>query len=332
MSKPFGVVLKLGFGLAIFAVVAYFVDLRETFRVFADLEPGWLVLAVICYLSTRVLTGLKWWVLLGGRNDSVSYPTVQRALLLSEYQGLLVPNTLAIDALRAVLLRHHPRGWTHTAASILADRVISVAAGAATALTALALSSLLVPLPLSRAVAIAVVGISVAILVCVVAVASRRVFALAIAVLRAITAHGPLKDVTGKILRKLGELHHAMSTMLADKPTLIRAAPLALGLVLMRCLWVYFIFLSINEPIDLGWVVTLMPIIMTIALLPLTLFGLGLKDGAFVFFFTGVGVPASAALAVSFVTYGMIIGGALVLGLLATVFGPTLPMAAKEKP
>ncbi|MEZ5905595.1 MAG: lysylphosphatidylglycerol synthase domain-containing protein [Geminicoccaceae bacterium] len=165
MSKPFGVVLKLGFGLAIFAVVAYFVDLRETFRVFADLEPGWLVLAVICYLSTRVLTGLKWWVLLGGRNDSVSYPTVQRALLLSEYQGLLVPNTLAIDALRAVLLRHHPRGWTHTAASILADRVISVAPAPLRRSPRWRSAACSVPLPLSPAVAIAVVGISVAILV-----------------------------------------------------------------------------------------------------------------------------------------------------------------------
>jgi hypothetical protein len=49
------------------------------------------------------------------------------------------------------------------------------------------------------------------------------------------------------------------------------------------------------------------------------------KDGAFVFFFGGAGVPASLALAVSLSSYGIIIGASVLLGLIASVVGPPLP-------
>ncbi len=329
MTRTRGYALKLGFGLGILALIAYFVDLGDTFRALHGANPGWLLLALACYVSTRGLMGVKWWILLGGRRDTVSYATVQRALLLSDYHGLLFPNTLAIDAFRAVLLRHHPRGWTHTAASIVADRVINVAVAALVALLALAASTLLVAHPFTPHVTLAVLAISGSIVAAALAVASQRLFDLVITVLHAIAARGPLKGVVGRVLRKLGELHGAMRTMLTNPEVVVQAVLLAVVLVLMRCLSAYFLFRAIGVPVGLGWIITLMPVITTIALLPLTLFGLGLKDGAFVFFFSGIGVAASAALAVSFVTYALIIITSVVLGLMASVIGPPLPVVAK---
>ncbi|HRY24150.1 MAG: flippase-like domain-containing protein [Geminicoccaceae bacterium] len=329
MNRSISFALKLGLGLGILALIVYFVDLGDTLRALHGADPGWLLLSLACYVSTRVLMGVKWWVLLGGRGETVSYATVQRALLLSDYHGLLFPNTLAIDALRAVLLRHHPRGWTHTAASIVADRVINIAVAALVALLALAVSTLLVAHPFTPRVTLAVLAISGSIVAAALAVASQRLFDLVITVLHAIAAHGPLKGVVGRVLRKLGELHGAMRTMLTNPQVVVQAVLLAVLLVLMRCLSAYFVFRAIGTPVGFGWILTLMPVITTIALLPLTLFGLGLKDGAFVFFFSGIGVAASAALAVSFVTYALIIVTSVVLGLLASVIGPPLPVAAK---
>lgn len=329
MSRTISFALKLGFGLGILALVAYFVDLGDTFRAIHSAAPGWLLLSLACYVSTRMLMGIKWWVLLGGRRDAVSYAIVQRALLLSDYHGLLFPNTLAIDALRAVLLRHHPRGWTHTAASIVADRLINVAVAAGVALVALGLTSLVVTAPFTPSVTLAVLAICGSILVAVLAVTSQRLFDLAIVVLKAVAARGPLRAMVDRILRKLGELHGAMRTMLTSPRIVMQAVLLAVVLVATRCLSAYFAFRAIGSPVGLGWILTLMPVITTIALLPLTLFGLGLKDGAFVFFFSGIGVAASDALAVSFVTYALIIITSVVLGLLASVLGPPLPVAVK---
>lgn len=328
-TRIYGYALKLGIGIGILALVAYFVDLRETFRALQSADPGWLLLSLACYVSTRILMGIKWWVLLGGRRDTVSYATVQRALLLSDYHGLLFPNTLAIDAFRAVLLRHHPRGWTHTAASIVADRVINIAVAAAVALLALAITSLVVTTPFGPSITLAVVAICGSVVAAALAVASQRLFDLAIAVLRRIAGRGALEGVVGRILHKLEELHGAMRTMLTNRQVVAQAVLLAILLVLMRCLSGYFAFRAIGTPVGIGWALALLPVITILALLPLTLFGLGLKDGAFVFFFTGIGIAASAALAVSFVSYALIILSSVVLGLLASVIGPPLPAAAK---
>ncbi|MGZ9030837.1 MAG: hypothetical protein ACXW2G_05655, partial [Burkholderiaceae bacterium] len=71
----------------------------------------------------------------------------------------------------------------------------------------------------------------------------------------------------------------------------------------------------------------LVPVITLISLLPISVLGLGVKDGAFVFFFGGAGVPASVALAVSLSSYGVVIAVSLLLGLVASVVGPPLPRA-----
>lgn len=320
--------LKLGFGIAVLALIAWLVDLSTTMRTLRSLDLAWLAVATICYLAIRVLMGIKWWALLGGRNAVVSYPVVQRAMLLSDYHGLLFPNTLAVDTLRAVLLRHHPRGLTFMAASIVADRLINLAVAAAVALSALAGVWLLDVPGLAAPVAIAVAAVAGSVLAGTLAVMSRRLFDAVIVVLHAVAARGRLAPVVDKALHRVGMMHQAARTMLTDPRTVLRAILLSLAVVLLRALWIYFLFRAIDVDVSPLWLVTLMPVITMIALLPLTVLGLGLKDGAFVYFFGGIGVATSAALAVSLSSYAVIIGSNLVLGLLATVLGPPLPKPA----
>jgi hypothetical protein len=48
------------------------------------------------------------------------------------------------------------------------------------------------------------------------------------------------------------------------------------------------------------------PIILMLSFLPISFFGLGIKEGAFVYFFSQVQVPSAAALTVSLITYPLI--------------------------
>jgi uncharacterized protein (TIRG00374 family) len=320
--------LKLAFGLAILGLIAWLVDISETMRTLHGLDLGWLLAAIVIYLAIRVLMGLKWWVLLGGRDAAVSYPTVQRAMLLSDYHGLLFPNTLAVDALRAALMRHHPRGLTFMTASIVADRVINLSVAAAIALVALAVTHLLTEASfVASRVSIAVVAIAGSVLLATMAVVSRKFFDGVIGLSRALAARSSIKAIVLRVSQKLDEVHCAMSTMLTDQRMMRRAVLLAVMVILVRGFWTYCLFVAVGVPVSLFWIVTLMPVITMIALLPLTVLGLGLKDGAFIFFFNGIGVAAHAALAVSLTSYAVIIACNLSLGLLATMIGPPLPKA-----
>ena len=330
-SGAFGVLARLGFGVAVFAVVAYFVDIRESLRALAALDLGFVLLGLACVAASRMLMGLKWWLLLGGRKAAVSYPTVLRVLLLSNFHGLLFPNTVAIDALRVALLRHHPQGVTHMAGTVLADRMVNIVVTALIALFGVFLLTMLPDAPrVETPVLYGSAGAAFAVLVAVAALRSRRLFEVGIRLSRKFMSKGPLNRPITRIIGGIDSMHLSMTMLLNQPALLIRAAAIAVAVVASRIGLIYFLFLAIGFPVAYLAVAALFPIVSLIALLPISLMGFGVKDGAFVVFFGAAGVPASLALAVSFATYGVVIACSLVLGLLATLIGPPLPQARES--
>lgn len=325
--------LKLLLGVGILTLVLQFVDMGDVLRALRSLQPEWVAASMACFVANRVLMALKWWVLMGGSSASISFPTVQRALCLSDYYGLLFPNSLAVDATRVILLRHSREGMGIMAAAILADRVVNVAMTALISLMAMGISYAVTgSLPFSELVSSSVLGISLFVLVVCVLVTSRRAMLFAVKWLR--TASDLLPGFPGlkKVLATIEKVHGAMSTMLTRRQTLLPATGLALLVVLIRVTSIFLLFIAIGAPQTYLLNLTLVPAISLIALLPISILGLGLKDGAFVVFFGGAGVPASIALGVSFTSYAVIIGGSLLLGILASFIGPPLPTAQPTAP
>lgn len=328
MKKFSGPILKLVLGISILMLVLQFVDLGEVLLALSRLQPEWIAASAACFVATRILMAIKWWGLLGGPAASVSYATVQRAICLSDYYGLLFPNTLAIDATRIILLRHSREGLSFMTAATLADRVINVAMAAIVSLLAMGiLYASTGSLPFSAPAAKAVSGLSFLVLFASLLVASRPATRIAIKLLRAAERALPRFSVTQKVLMTFENVHHAMSMMLTHRSTLLPAVALAFLVVLVRVASVYFLFTAIGAPQPFLLNLALVPAIALIALLPISLFGLGLKDGAFVFLFGAAGVAPSLALGVSLTSYAVIIGSSLVLGVLASFVGPALPKA-----
>ena len=318
--------LRLLLGAGLLLLVFQFADVGGALRAVRDLEAPWLAASVACYVATRVLMALKWWVLLGGSNASISYSTVQRALCLSDYYGLLFPNTLAVDVTRVVLLRHHRRGVGFMTAAILADRVINIAVTAAIALVALAVTyGLRGSWPFSPAVANAVIGVALFVLAAALMAASHRGMTFSIRLLRSLQHALPKPARVLGWIEAVSRVHTAMSTMLTSPGTLLPAIALALAMVLARVASIYFLFIAVGAPQSFSLTLMLVPVITLIALLPISVLGLGVKDGAFVFFFGGAAVSPTASLAVSLSSYGVIIGASVLLGLIASAVGPPLP-------
>jgi len=321
--------LRLAFGLAVLGVVLYVVDIGDTMDVLRGFQLPLVLTAFACLLVTRFLVGFKWWLLLGGPRAAVTYPTVQRAILLADYQGLLFPNTFAQDALRLILLRHHPRGITYMASTVLADRILNTMVAASLALLGVAaLWWLRAGIALTPAVVYTVVITAGLVLLAGIAIMSSRLFHLAATTTRLTFAHGPLRPLVERVLAKAADLHDSTKAVLADPPTVIQAIGVSLAVVLFRIGLVYFLFAAAGTWLGLLPVLAVYPIIMLIVLLPVSILGIGVQDTAFIFFFGGLGVSASLALAVSLGVYAAILVVGLAAGLIAAVVGPALPTAA----
>ncbi len=321
-----GILLRAALGAALLLAVLQFVDVGDAWRAMRSLDPSWFAASAGCHVATRLLMGAKWWSLLGGPKASVGYPTVQRALCLSDFYGLLFPNTLAVDATRVMLLRHHPSGAAFMTAAILADRVTNVAATALTSLVALGLLALASGgLPFPGVVVAGVLAVCVGVLAICACVTSQRLFMLVSRRLLEPLRAWPRVARHRGVFDAFERTHSAMSTMLSSRQTLVPAIAFAFSVVFVRVLSIHVLFLAVGAPQPLLLTLALVPVISVIALLPISLFGFGLKEGAFLFFFGGAGVATSLALAVSVTKYGVLIVGSIVLGVLATVLGPALP-------
>jgi uncharacterized protein (TIRG00374 family) len=322
--------LRLAFSLAVFGIVFYVVDFGETLAVLGGMHAPLLLAAFACLLLTRFLVGFKWWLLLGGRQAAVTYPTVQRAILLADYQGLLFPNTLAIDALRLILLRNHPGGMTYLTSTILADRFLNTMVAAGAALIGIAVLSLVsADAYLSPVVIITVIVSASLMLLLGIATTSEHLLSRVVCIVRRLFAHSPLVE---RILYKAAELQGSTKTILTDPLTVIKAVFVSLAVVIFRASVVYFLFAAIGTWLGLLSVLAVYPIMMLIVLLPISILGIGVQDSAFIFFFGGLGVAASPTLAVSLAVYALILLVGLAAGLIAGMVGPAMPTAATERP
>ncbi len=332
MSRAGKILPRLAFSAAVLALILLFVDVSETWTVLTGLHGGLLLLAFACFMATRVLVALKWWLLLGGHAAALRYGVVQRAIFLADFQALLFPNTLAVDAMRLVLLRHHPNGPTYMAATIIADRVVSVMVSAAMALLGMLLV-LALPIGVAMAPEVVTFVVAAALLVIAAGVAllSRPLFAVAMLVLERVLAHGLLRRPITVIAAKARELHRAMTTVLAHPATLRRATAVSALVVLARVAHVWCLFAALGTLLAALPLLAVYPIITLFVLLPISILGIGIQDGAYIFFFGSLGVPASTALAASMSFYATILAGCMVAGAIAALVGPPMPTAQPDR-
>lgn len=323
--------IRLLIGAALAGLVLWLVDLGEVLDALRALQPAWLAVALLCYAATRVLMAAKWWVLLGGSRAPVGFATVQRALCLADLYGMMLASSVAIDGFRAVLMRHLRGGLAAAAGAILVDRVTNVAVMALLVLAGIALLHLVQPgPPLATPVVLAAGGAALAMLAACLAVASRRLMELALAVAQKIGSLFLPAAVVARILGAARQVHHTMSGIFTSRATVLAAMALGGAVVLARIGVVAALFAAVGHPQPLLLVMALEPIVSVLGDLPISPMGIGVREGAFVFLFGGAGVPASAAVAVSLATYGVLIAGTVLLGMTASVVGPALPRPPAE--
>jgi glycosyltransferase 2 family protein len=103
-------------------------------------------------------------------------------------------------------------------------------------------------------------------------------------------------------------------------PMLSSAIPLIIIVQLCTFINVFLLFKVVGIDIPFIYHLALMPVIQIISLLPLTLSGLGIREGAFVYFYGFLGVPPEVAFSISILNF-LILNGipAFIGGILSLI-------------
>jgi uncharacterized membrane protein YbhN (UPF0104 family) len=130
--------LRVAVSAVLLALLFALVDRGELGRRLAGADPWLAMLALGLLTLDRLLMAWKWWLLLRGRDAAVSLGAAVRAYYVASFAGLFLPMTVGADAVRVASLAGQGR-TAGLVASVVLERAVGALAQALLAAVAVAL-------------------------------------------------------------------------------------------------------------------------------------------------------------------------------------------------
>jgi len=291
-SLPLRVALSSG----LLAVILASIDLKHTGSLLLSAQPGWLLLALAVIALERLVMAYKWQVLLAARQLRVPLLRMLKICYLSNFLGAFLPSSLGVDALRSFSLYRYGTRLSDSVSSVLVDKLLALTAALLAPVLVVLWMPGSVPEPMIRAVVLGVAGCFAAGLLL---VGNRR---LVLALLEWLQGRLQRALWTRLWVRAQG-LYANFHGYTAHRSTLAYVFALSLVFQALRVLGVYAIGLSLGLAPGIFTYFVFVPMIILLTMLPISVGGIGVREGAFVYFFTGAGVPAAEAVALALLLY-----------------------------
>ena len=255
----------------------------------------------------------KWQLLLRYAGFRQPFLYLLRIIFVSGFMGFFLPAGVGVDVIRTVEVGRRT-GFAVSAISTIADRIMAI-------VTMILCSSMAALIALPAAPDLRHTLWTIVVLnLCIMAIVGLLLSKAALRTVRWIKGHwnpdseshsrhheGETISPSARIFRLVAEkamLVHAELRGLLGNHQVFVSAFLLNGLVqVARILLFAFLFLACGAQVSFIYHIIFVPIIMILTLLPVSFFGVGVREGACVFFYSQVGVDPALALTVSVWTY-----------------------------
>jgi uncharacterized membrane protein YbhN (UPF0104 family) len=301
-------VLQVAFSVGAVVLIARHVDLRETGRILAAAHLGWALLAIALYFVGQVMSAFRWWLI--GRSVGLgeSFVAYVRFYFIGMFFMFFGPSTLGGDFVRGLYLAEGGGRRARAFNSVLFDRlnglVILVAIGAAAFLLFPRYRDLAPEFELMFWVTVAF--------------GSALFFGWMLApwLVRL------LLPADHKI-RRFVEVD--LGPFWTDRSMLIAASTVSFffHLVQISAQWVVSRALGIDVPFS--YIGVFHPLVSALASIPISMSGIGLREGGYLYFLTKIGVDQPSAVAYGSLWLLVIIANSVIGGLVFLASGARLP-------
>jgi len=307
MNRRLSNLFKLGFGLGLLAFLLTRVGLGAMLETLKGAEAGYLLAALALYVISVPLRAYRWQELLSALRITTPLPRLTSLYFVGAFFNTILPTNVGGDVIRAYELARDGTGATIATSTVLVDRATGLLVLLAMALVSTLFSYRLV----SPMLALVIAAISLGTFAGVGLLlrnglwqgVSRR-----LPLLQRLLAREGVRDFYGSLQAYRGmPIAKALFVSLVFNASLIAVN--------------YLIALSVGVRVSLWYFLLFVPLISFSQLLPVSLSGLGVREGAYVLLFGQAGVAAPAALAMSLSFYGLNVGVGLIGGLIYALQG-----------
>lgn len=285
---------KLLVSLSLLALLFWRAD-RAAFLRSVQALPLWVFLGcVLLYILGYILSTIRWQLLLHAEGIRL---TLGRLLILyfeGSFFNLFLPTLIGGDIVRGYAIHKLTKGHAAAVPSILVDRLAGFAA-----LLAIAVIAVTVGYDRVRdlQVALMVLAMAAAFLALLLVLANAQALRMAVAAARLLRF--------GRLDSKLQGWVDALQRYRRHGWALGQAFILSLLLQVLIILTYYAVAVALGLRVPASVFFIFVPLITTLSMLPVSVAGLGVREGGVVFFFAKVGVDAASALGMSLIWFAL---------------------------
>jgi len=300
-----------------FALIWYLLSTTPFSEILASLrsaQPFWLVAAFLMIYLGKVLTTWRWQAILNAQGIRVPFFKLMASVFVGQFFNSLLPTTVGGDASRAYDVARYSKEAAASVTSVLMDRLIGVFA-----LSLLSVLALVIGYQLGEDISFFVFPVAAVFLVCFTSLVLIFNAALVSKV------NGFLKRLRlAKLARQIELASLSLRQLSQQKGVLLLAFLISLVLQINVVLFYYLISLSLHLDVSLLYYFMVITIALVVLLLPFSINGIGVREGIFVYLLGGLGVASPDAIALSWISFGLMLPQGLTGGVILAVRGARL--------
>ncbi len=335
MKIKTGNLIKIGVSFVLLIVVIAGVGAERLLDALRGIDLRWFALALAIHLVGVGIRAYRWWLLIASLGAPVPFKRLLYLYFAGTFFNAFLPTGIGGDVVKIIELSPE-RGGAKAFSTVFADRLTGILGSSLIALVVALIDPADVPADIRALVVIVTAGILGATLL----LTQGRRFA-AIGVGRAGVC--PLRCATGVFERRLrhhpmgGRLHTVYDALTSYSiGAIVRSTLVSLPFTATLIATQYVLSIALGLSVAARYFILFTPIVALTQALPISLNGLGVREGAYGVLFAAVGVAASDAVAISLlyhavrVVTGMMGGVMYVIGNLRSP-EPTRPAGEPVK-
>lgn len=313
-KRALALLIRIGISVGLFVFLFWQmpdVDVSEMVPEWKTSTLVWLVLAFLLTVAAFVMSAVRWQQVARAIGLRVGLGRLLSHYMAGQFLSNFVPTTVGGDVLRVARLSKDTEDAPRSFTSVVFERLSGWIVLPAISLSGLALNSDLRDLAGATRAAFATAGVVLFALVGLILLAGN--------------------DFTGRMLERregtigrwFNSIHLGLDALRASPGSVWRilAAGFAYQLVLLAAIACAVEAIGIEE-VGFTALLAFIPAVLIVQVLPLGIGGLGVREGALVFFFSRLGVQDEQSIALGLLLYLLTVAASL-LGFPALIFGGT---------
>ena len=296
--KIASILLRVGISIILLVILFKFnkIDIHDLVTDIRSADKLLLAGGFVIFFFGYFLGFLRWRMLL--RAADICIPLKK---LISSFSGgvffsIFLPSTIGGDIVRSADLAEHTRKAKTVIATVFLDRLSGYSGLVIVILPAIFLGRDLA----HDNVVFSSIAVIIAVLVIVLLILfNNRIYSV---ITKFLSAPG-----AGRVKEAIKDIHQEIHIFRNHKKVIIHNLALSTLIQVISPLSIYFIACSLGLKVNFIYFLIFLPIIGAITLIPISIGGLGLREGLFVVYFAKAGVIKQLALAMSLLSFSFVV-------------------------